>query len=122
MKRYPAAASARGHSQSAGHKCTARLRAGVTDGYRLAVKTSARRAHAAVGEWVNREGPHRRFDSKALAREWARECSGPRTAVWVQDAPPADDTDADGYLVAGERAGGTDPSTDDAEQASLRGV
>jgi len=74
-------------------------------GYVLAVKESARRASGAAGEWVNRHGPYRRFDSKALAREWARELDGPRASVWVQDATPADDTAADGYLVAGDRRG-----------------
>jgi hypothetical protein len=75
-------------------------------GYRLDVKASARRAAPAVGEWVNEEGPTRRFDTKALAREWARYVSTPGATVWVQDAAPADDSDVDGYLVAGDRAGG----------------
>ena len=90
--------------------------------YVLAVKPSARRACRPVGRWVNLEGPRRRFDSKALARTWARECSGPRTTVWVQDAPPADDTDADGYLVAGDRPGGTDRSPNGPKQATLSGT
>lgn len=67
--------------------------------YRLAVKPSARRVSARVGQWVNRRGPVRRFDSKPLAREWARACSTGSATVWVQDAPPWADDDADGYLV-----------------------
>ena len=69
----------------------------------MVVKPSARKVNAAVGEWVNRHGPTRAFGSKALAREWARECSGPGSAVWVQDAVPWDETPADGYLVGGTR-------------------
>ncbi|WP_262175464.1 hypothetical protein [Haloarcula laminariae] len=69
------------------------------DGYLVAVKPSARRVSARVGQWVNREGTTRRFDSKPLAREWARACSTGPATVWVQDAPAWADTDADGYLV-----------------------
>ena len=69
------------------------------DGYLVAVKLSARRVSARVGQWVNREGTTRRFDSKPLAREWARACSTGPATVWVQDAPAWADSDVDGYLV-----------------------
>jgi hypothetical protein len=69
------------------------------DGYLVAVKPSARRVSARAGRWVNRQGPTRLFDSKPLAREWARACSGVGATVWVQDAPAWADDDADGYLV-----------------------
>lgn len=87
--------------------------------YVVELKPSARRTAAAVGEWVNREGPRRRFDSKALAREWAREASEPGRTVWVQDAAPDDDSPVDGYLVGGERRGrgGVDDSGADAQVA-----
>ncbi|WP_247007521.1 hypothetical protein [Halorientalis litorea] len=86
--------------------------------YRLEIKPSARRVCRRVGEWVNRDGTRRRFDSKALARQWARDCRGPGATVWVQDAAPADERPVDGYLVGGARRGRTrDHSTP--EQASL---
>jgi len=72
----------------------------VTDkGYLVAVKPSARRVSARVGRWVNSEGATRLFDSKPLAREWARACSSAGATVWVQDAPAWAAGDADGYLV-----------------------
>jgi hypothetical protein len=67
-------------------------------GYVVAVKPSARRVNAAAGEWVNREGPRRPFDSKAAAREWARSVSDD-SRVWVRDANPNDPAPVDGYLV-----------------------
>lgn len=67
--------------------------------YLVAVKPSARRVSARAGQWVNRHGPTRRFDSKAMARDWARLCSEPAVTVWVQDAPDWAGDDADGYLV-----------------------
>lgn len=70
--------------------------------YVVEVKPSARRASARAGRWVNEHGPERAFESKELARRWARECSVPGRRVWVQDAPG---DDADGYLVAGPRRG-----------------
>ncbi|MCU4800979.1 hypothetical protein OB920_11420 [Halobacteria archaeon HArc-gm2] len=73
------------------------------EGYVVAVKPSARKSNAAVGRWVNRNGPTRRFPSKAHAREWARECAGPGAFVWIQDAVPWDDGETDGYLVGGSR-------------------
>jgi len=60
----------------------------VDDGYVVAVKPSARKSNGAVGRWVNRNGPTRRFPSKAHAREWARDCAGPGAFVWIQDAVP----------------------------------
>jgi hypothetical protein len=87
------------------------------DGYVLAVKPSARKRSAAAGEWVNLEGPTRRFASKALAREWARSCRGPGAVVWVQDAVPWHERDVDGYLVGGER--GISERGKDGHQAAL---
>lgn len=75
------------------------------DGYVLAIKPSARKRSRAVGAWVNREGPIRQFESKALAREWATDCAGYGTSLWVQDAPPWADDGVDGYLVGGARSG-----------------
>ena len=69
------------------------------DSYLVAVKPSARRVSARVGQWVNLEGATRQFESKPLAREWARACSTGVATVWVQDAPAWADDDADGYLV-----------------------
>lgn len=77
----------------------------TVSGYVVEIKRSARLASAAAGRWVNREGPLRTFPTKALARQWGRELSGPGNRVWVQDAVPADPTDADGYVVAGARTG-----------------
>ncbi len=74
-----------------------------SDGYLVEVKPSARKSNADVGRWVNRHGPTRRFESRSFAREWARECAGPGAFVWIQDAVPWDDGDADGYLVGGAR-------------------
>jgi hypothetical protein len=61
-------------------------------GYVVAAKPSARRASGAVGAWVAASGCRRRFDSKASAREFAREESPEGRTLWVQDA--------DGYLLA----------------------
>ena len=69
-------------------------------GYVVAAKPSARRASAAVGSWVAESGRHRRFDSKAAAREWAREASPDGRTLWVQDAHPLDEDLADGYVLA----------------------
>ena len=72
----------------------------MRDGYVVAAKPSARRASGAVGAWVASSGRHRRFDSKAAAREFAREASPEGRTLWVQDAHPLDPTAADGYLLA----------------------
>lgn len=78
----------------------------VTDsGYVVEIKPSARRCCRTVGAWVNTRGPIRRFETKPLARAWARDASGPHATVWIQDAAPADDRDIDGYLVGGDRCG-----------------
>lgn len=72
----------------------------MSEGYVVAVKPSARRVSGAAGEWVATEGRFRRFDSKALAREWARTVSPQGRTLWVQDAHPLDEGPADGYLLA----------------------
>jgi hypothetical protein len=72
----------------------------MSDPYVVAIKPSARRVSRAAGEWVAREGRLRTFDSKALAREWAREASPQGRTLWVQDAHPEDYGSADGYLLA----------------------
>lgn len=90
--------------------------------YVVAVKPSARRTSAAVGRWVRDRGPRRTFETKSLAREWARRASGPRARVWIQDAVPTDASDADGYLVgrrARRRSGRERTSTRDGRQAQL---
>lgn len=73
--------------------------------YVLEVKASARRASARAGQWVQDHGPTRTFDTKELARRWARTCSATGRSVWVQDAVPWDERDVDGYMVAGDRPG-----------------
>lgn len=81
--------------------------------YVVEVKRSARRASRVAGEWVQHRGARRAFESKTVARQWARALSPPERTLWVQDAAPADDRDVDGYLVAartGPRA--RDPGAD----------
>ncbi|MFB6164884.1 MAG: hypothetical protein ABEJ31_06975 [Haloarculaceae archaeon] len=73
------------------------------DSYVVAIKPSARRTNARAGRWVQERGARARFASKALAREWARGLRSPGAPVWIQDAAPADESDADGYLVGGDR-------------------
>lgn len=72
----------------------------MADGYVVAVKPSARRVSRAVGAWLVAEGRYRTFDSKALAREWARTASPQGYTLWIQDAHPRDESPADGYLLA----------------------
>ena len=72
----------------------------VSDEYVVEIKPSARRTSRAAGEWVHERGPRRAFESKALAREWARTADG---RIWIQDAAPNDPRPADGYLVGGRR-------------------
>ncbi|MFT4884673.1 MAG: hypothetical protein ACI8U4_002189 [Natronomonas sp.] len=72
----------------------------MSDPYVVVIKPSARRVSRAAGEWVANEGRFRAFDSKALAREWAREASPQGRTLWVQNAHPADEGPADGYLLA----------------------
>ena len=69
-------------------------------GYVVAAKPSARRVSGAVGEWIAQSGRHRRFASKAAAREWAREAGPKDRTLWIQDAHPLDGDRADGYLLA----------------------
>jgi hypothetical protein len=76
----------------------------VTDDYRLAIKPSAWQRSRPVGRWVNEEGSRRTFSSKALAKEWSRECAGHGVTLWVQDALPWDERPVDGYLVGGTRS------------------
>lgn len=90
------------------------------DDYVVAVKQSARKVSPAAGRWVRLQGPNRAFDSKALAREWAREASTQGHTVWVQDAAPADPDPVDGYVVAGRRAAPR-RHADPGEQASIAG-
>lgn len=94
------------------------------DGYVVAVKPSARRASAAAGEWVLERGRHRTFDTKALAREWARSLGPLDRTLWVQDAHPRDPGLADGYLLARHRepAGGDAGAEAPGEQSSLDGT
>lgn len=89
------------------------------DGYVLDIKASARKHSAGAGEWVNLEGSTRRFDSKALAREWARSCSSPTATVWVQDAVPWDGSGVDGYLVARSTPAGPASAGEAGEQATI---
>ena len=70
------------------------------DEYVVAAKPSARRVSRAVGAWIATEGRYRGFDSKALAREWARAASPQGHTLWVQTAHPEDESPADGYLMA----------------------
>ncbi|WP_299234071.1 hypothetical protein [Natronomonas sp.] len=70
------------------------------EGYVVAAKPSARRASRAVGAWIATEGRYRTFDSKALAREWARAASPQGYTLWIQNAHPRDESPADGYLLA----------------------
>jgi len=87
-------------------------------GYVVAVKPSARRLNAAAGEWVNRKGPRRPFESKAAAREWARSVSDDGR-VWVRDANPNDPAPVDGYLVGRARTPARRRSDPPGEQAEL---
>lgn len=87
-----------------GLKTAAALRHAVPEGYVVEIKPSARRVSGGVGEWVNRNGAHRAFETKALARDWARGRSPPDGSVWVQDAAPADDAPVDGYVVGCRRS------------------
>ncbi|PSQ65210.1 MAG: hypothetical protein BRD24_07845 [Halobacteriales archaeon SW_9_67_24] len=87
--------------------------------YVVEIKPSARRASRDAGEWVNESGPRRAFDSKALAREWARTASAD-APVWVQDAAPHDPSPVDGYLVGGRRTRGSGAAA--GRQTSLDGA
>lgn len=86
----------------------------------VAVKRSARKISEGAGRWVRGNGPRRRFDSKAAAREWARGLSSPDHTVWVQDAAPWDESPVDGYVVGGRRTGSRRHAVP-GEQSSLAG-
>ena len=73
------------------------------DGYVVAVKPSARRTNATVGRLVYERGPRERFDSRALAEEWARALSRGGGEVWIRDANPNDGAPVDGYLISSNR-------------------
>lgn len=89
------------------------------EAYVVAIKPSARRASAAAGEWVLEQGRHRTFDSRALAREWARSIGSVDRTVWVQDAHPRDASAADGYLLARRRDGTAAGANRTSDQTSL---
>ena len=67
----------------------------MVDRYVVAAKPSARRVSRAVGAWIATEGRCRSFDSKALAREWARTASPQGYTLWIQDAHPRDEDAAE---------------------------
>jgi hypothetical protein len=92
----------------------------VTDAeaYVVVVKPSARKVSAVAGTWVRDNGRSRCFDSKALAKAWARRCAAPHRAVWIQDAVPWDESPADGYLV-GARRRERIPSEESPQQAEF---
>lgn len=78
------------------------------EGYVVAVKPSARRTNATVGRLVYERGSRERFDSRALAEEWARALSRGGGQVWIRDANPNDESPVDGYLISSNqhRVGG----------------
>ena len=68
------------------------------------MKPSARKANAAVGGLVNRDGVRHAFESRAAAEAWASGLSESGTRpVWIRGAHPADPSDVDGYLVSRQR-------------------
>jgi hypothetical protein len=75
----------------------------VSDGYVVEVKRSARKVSPGAGRWVREHGARREFDTKQLARQWARIMSPPGRTVWVQNAAPWDQSPVDGYVVGGRR-------------------
>lgn len=91
------------------------------DTYVVAIKPSARRACSAAGKWVLEHGRHRSFETRALAREWARTIAPADRTIWVQDAHPLDGSDADGYLLARRRTARRTESDGPGEQSSLTG-
>jgi len=89
------------------------------DRYVVAIKPSARRVSEAAGAWVLEHGRHRRFETKAVAREWARDLGPIDRTLWVQDAHPLDPDPADGYLLARRSDVRGQESDRPGEQASL---
>lgn len=77
-------------------------------GYVVAIKPSARRRNAAVGEYVRDHGGERAFPARAAADEWAVDLSSDGGHVWVRDANPNDGDAVDGYLVSRARRAATD--------------
>lgn len=68
--------------------------------YRVEIKRSARRANAAAGRVVHRDGARTTFPDRSAADAWAAGLAADDATVWVQDAAPHDPAPVDGYLVA----------------------
>lgn len=66
----------------------------------VAVKPSARKRNAKVGQLVFEEGTRRTFADRAAAERWARALTTGDGHVWIAAAHPRDDSDADAYLVS----------------------
>ena len=66
----------------------------------VAVKPSARKRNAKVGQLVFEGGSRHAFRSRAAAERWADDLSTGDGHVWVASAHPRDDDDADCYLVS----------------------
>ena len=88
-------------------------------GYVVAAKPSARRASGAVGAWVAASGCRRRFDSKASAREFAREESPEGRTLWPTH--PTRRTRTAISWPVGAAAGTTRPNCRASRSASRRG-
>ena len=72
--------------------------------YVVEVKASARKANAAVGHAVLREGARREFGDRGAAEAWAEGLStGADRPVWIHAAHPADRSGVDAYLVSRQR-------------------
>ncbi|ESS11492.1 MAG: hypothetical protein A07HR60_01548 [uncultured archaeon A07HR60] len=68
--------------------------------YVVAVKSSARKRNAKVGRFVLERGTHRELSHREAAERWAAELSAGDGHVWIAAAHPADQSDANGYLVS----------------------
>lgn len=90
---------------------------GVSEGYVVVIKPTARKASAAAGEHVRDVGPTREFDSRGDAESWAREQAD--GAVWVRDANPNDAAPVDGYLMSWRREPDPTPPDPPGEQDGL---
>lgn len=95
-------------------------RAGVTDGYLVEIKPSARRTNAAVGRTVNSEGARHEFPDREAAESWAAALSEDDPVVWIRTANPGDDA-VDGYLM-GRRRVPLDESADAETPGQQAGV
>ncbi|MFQ3293148.1 MAG: hypothetical protein ACI9PP_002347 [Halobacteriales archaeon] len=71
----------------------------MSNGYRVAIKPSARRANAIVGRLIHERGSAIDFETRALAVAWAEGVSAGGGKVWIRDANPNDEG-ADGYLMS----------------------